>query len=248
MKRTTMIITIAMILAIAWPVYAEDLPTHESTAINQTTLIIEAPEDIQQIQINSHLQPMNTPLTIAPEYSGPVFKDHKFQKEILNFMLRNEGLRPFTIETPRWFVKKSSKSSSSLTIKEDKEKYPEQTRIYVFRDEEELKNLKEFKVLGYTDTYSKGKATLMDCFDQAVIDTGEKGGNALVILKVDFMAGMKSTTVGLGTSGAAGFLYGGNEASVYGGAIGYASSKATPQTNPYIHGIILYSEELVRAQ
>lgn len=231
-----------MMMTIACPAYAEE-STMETNNYNNNYLGIGSP-GLQQseTEINSHLQPMVSPLTITPEYSGPVFKDHKFQKTIMDFLLREDGLKPFKVEKRGWFVLQSSKSSSDIITKG----YPEQTRIYVFRDLEDLKKIKGFKVVGYIDTYSKSSETLMDCFDQAVIDTGEMGGNILVILKVDFMAGLKSTTVGLGTSGAGGFLHGGNGASVYGGAIGYASSKATPQTNPYIHGIALYSEELVK--
>lgn len=201
-----------------------------------------APDKITtEAEINTHIQPMNTPVTIAPEYNGPFFKDHKYQIKILNFILREQGLKPFKIMTKKGcFVKKSSKSASSAVVGG----YPEQDRVYVFRDEDDLKKLKEFTVLGYADTYSKGKDTLMSCFNQAVIDSGAMGGNALVILETNFVAGVKSSTIGLGFSGANGLMHGSNSASVFGSAIGYASSKATTQTNPFIHGIVLYSEEL----
>ncbi|MCK4349092.1 MAG: hypothetical protein KAW47_10795 [Thermoplasmatales archaeon] len=222
-------------------------PSCESTnsSINNNYLNLGS-GGIQQSEalINSHLQPMSTPMTITPDYSGPVFKDHKFQKEILNFLLREEGLKPFVIKKKKgYFEIKSSKSSSTqLTNKE----YEEQKRVYVSKDEIDLKKLKKYKMVGYVDAYSKGKATLMGCFNQAVVDTGRMGGNILLILKINFMAGIKSSTIGLGSSGAAGFMHGNSEAQVYGAAIGYASSKATPQTNPYLHGIILFSEELTQ--
>jgi len=61
----------------------------------------------------------------------------------------------------------------------------------------------------------------------------------LLLIKTDFMAGVKSTTVGFGSSAASGLMHGGAGASVGGMAIGYASSQASPKTNPFIHGMAL---------
>lgn len=243
MKKFIAIIAITMMLSSV--AYAGNALT--STSVNNNYLGIGNPGEVQrsEAEINSHLQPMNTPLAINPDYSGPVFKDHKVQTEILDYLLKAEGLKPFTIVDVKrgYFEKKSAKSASTLLARKD---YEEQKKFYVFRDENDLKQIKKYETVGYIDTYSKGTATLMDCFNQAIFDAGEMGGNILLLLKDDFMAGMEASTIGLGGSGAEGLLHGGNAASVYGFAIGYAKSKATPQTNPYFHGMVLFSEELIR--
>lgn len=223
-----------------------------STSINNNYLGIGKP-GIQQseAEVNQHLQPMNLLVTINPEYSGPVFKDHKIQTEILNFLLREDGLKPFRIvDIPSFLFEKnhSKTDSKSLTMK----KYEEQKVVWVFRnmkDYEETrkaKGWKEFKNIGTIDVFSEGKATEMDCLNQAIVDAGKMGATILLILKRDFVADVKSRTVGLGSSSASGLLHGGQGASVGGAAIGYTSSTARPRTNPYIHGIALYSDELTK--
>ena len=65
----------------------------------------------------------------------------------------------------------------------------------------------------------------------------------VVILDVAYINALKSTTTGLGGSGAAGIMKNATQSSVFGAALGYASSKATPETDPFIHGMVLYSAE-----
>ena len=208
---------------------------------NTQTVNIDNPD---KLIVNSHLAPMSGQATDTVEYHGPVYEDHKFQKSILDFMLQTDDLRPFVVKKPGLFTRDSANSDSKdLSVKDHEEKMV----VYVFRSMEDLENhVKSYELVGCTDTFSDGDESLLDCFDQAVIDAGIMGGNILVTLKVDYMAALESTTVGLGGSGAGGFLQGATQSSVYGAALGYAKSRAIPETDPYIHGIVLYSEELVR--
>lgn len=201
-------------------------------------------ESQKELEINSHLNPMSASAPATPEYNGPVFKDHKIQTVILDFLLRKDGLKPYRIEDSG-LRRNAAKSRSAKTALKA---YKKKKRVFVFRSEADLKNTKgvgRCEDVGYADTYSEGSATLMDCYTQAVVDAGDMGGNIFLMLSHNFIAGVKSSTIGLGSSGAAGLLQGGN-ATVYGAAIGYAKSKATSETNPYMHGIVLYSEELAR--
>lgn len=234
---------------LACSVYAAEVESDNSltsTSINNNYLGFGNQKEVQrnETEVNSHLQPMNTPVTVSPDYTGPVFQDHKIQTEILNFLLRENRLKSFRIERNGIFEINSAKTNSMPTI--GNKKYKKQRVVYVFRDLEDFEKIENSEMVGYVDTFSKGRATLIDCFNQAVVDSGAMGGNILVILKTNFLAELKAKTIGLGTSGAAGFLHGGAGANVYGGAIGYASSQATPQTNPYLHGIVLFSQDLIR--
>ena len=242
MKKIKFLVVIGMLL-FATSVYAQNELT--TTVENNNYLGIGQSKDVNHSQgeINSHLQPMSTPYVINPEYNGPVFKDHKIQNEILNFLLSEEGLRPFRIvKVTNGFSKNITETESKCLIPKPLKKC---NRVFVFKSKEELKNY-TYKTIGYIDAYSDGNddETLMQCFNQAVLDTGRMGANAFLILKSDFMAGMKSSTVGIGSSGAGGFMHGGSDASVYGAAIGYASSTAKPKTNPYIHGVAIYIDSL----
>lgn len=203
------------------------------------TVIIENPDELK---VNSQLNPMAGAAVDNIEYHGPVYEDHKFQSKILNFVLQSNYLKPFAVKEHGFFTRDSAEScSKDISVKE----HDETTVVYVFRDMEDLKNhVGNYETVGYADTYSDGDETLMDCFDQAVIDSGVMGGNILVFLKVDYIAALASKTVGLGGSGAAGFMNGVDTSRVFGTVIGYASSKATPETDPFIHGMILYSPEL----
>jgi len=242
MKKIKFLVVIGMLL-FATSVYAQNELT--TTVENNNYLGIGQSKDVNHSQgeINSHLQPMSTPFITNPEYNGPVFKDHKVQAEILDFLLSEEGLRPFRI------VKVTNGFSKNITETESKCLLPEplakQVRVFVFKDRAELKDYK-YKIVGYIDAYSDGDEdeTTLQCFNQAILDTGRMGANALLMIKVDFMAGIKSTTVGLGGSGATGMMHGGSAASVSGMAIGYASSSAKPKTNPYIHGMAIYIDIL----
>ena len=265
---------VMLLIMLASPTYATEVNT---TATNTTGVYVEGGVDVDvegdgsnvtvsgdsydvdipdetKTLVNSHLQPLNTPLIVTTDYNGPVFKDHKYQREILYFMLSankktdSKDLRPFVIERKKGFlgifVKDSSKSSSNTIAKTE---FKEQKSVYVFIDKKDLRShVSNYQIVGFTDTFSDGDATLLDCFDQAVIDAGEMGGNIIVVLKVDFMAAVESSTIGLGTSGAGGFMHGSNEASVYGAALGYAKSRATPQTDPFIHCMVLYSDKLAK--
>lgn len=224
-------------------VFAETILT--STSINNNYLSgggsADCGESQKELEINGHLVPVPVPVPVTPGYNGPVFKDHKIQTVILNYLLKEDSLKPYIIED-EGFRRNAAKSSSQITALK---KYQKQKRVFVFRDEKELKNKKlgKCEVVGYADTYSKGSATLLDCLTQSVVDAGNMGGNIFLILGHNFIAGVKSSTIGLGSSGAAGFLQGG-DASVYGAAVGYARSKAISETNPFMHGIVLYSENL----
>lgn len=204
-----------------------------------TTATVSSQQTESDAKINTHLIPMSIPVTITQDYTGPVFKDHKWQKDILDFLLKNEGPEMFTVVRPMPFVIKTTHSIKYSLA----DGFDEQKQVYVFKNEDDVK-LKNYRVVGYVTSYSTGKGTLMECFDQAVFDSGMLGGNGLILLRVDFLSETKSSTVGLGSSVASGVLTGGSAASVGGAAIGYAASTAGPNTKPYIHGIAIYSEEL----
>jgi len=195
-----------------------------------------------KVTVNSHLSPMPGQGTDTLEYHGDTRKDHKCQESILNYILNTESLKPFVVKKHWLFTRASSKSASKDISSKDHEK---KKVVYAFRSMVKLKEyVKNFELVGYTDTFSKGKADLLACFDQAVIDAGTMGGNILVIMKIDYIESLKSTTTGLGGSGAAGILKGASQSTVYGSALGYASSKAVPETDPYIHCMVFYSAEL----
>jgi len=236
MKKFNILAVTGMML-LATSAYADN--TLSTTVENNNFLGIGQPGiNRSQGEINSHLNPLQTPFVPNIEYFGPVLKDHKIQDEILNFMLSDKGLRPFKIKTTGLFSRNITKTESKCVLPKPLKK---QNVVYVFKSKDELKGYK-YQVVGYIDTYSDGDddETLMQCFDQAILDSGEMGANAMLLLKTDFTAGVKSTTVGLGSSGTSGHLHGGSGASVGGAAIGYASSKANPRTNPYIHGIAIH--------
>ena len=212
--------------------------SNKNKQVNKQEVNIENPDEIK---INSQLTPMAGQQVDTIEYHGETLEDHKYQDEILEFLLAAEGPKPFKVRERGFFTRKSSHSDSKdLSVKE----YEETTTVYVFRDIADLEaNIESYSIVGYADTFSKGKASLMDCFDQAVIDSGEMGGNIVVILDVAYINALKSTTTGLGGSGAAGIMKNATQSSVFGAALGYASSKATPETDPFIHGMVLYSAE-----
>ena len=238
------IVLMIMIFVLVSPAHAlfdnnEVSPSVES--YNYNNILFSNPGD-STVKANTQMQPLLTPMVVTPAYHGPVFKDHKIQAEILQFLLKEKGGEPFVISKRGLFTRKSAHSDSEATSRVE---YAEKKRVYAFTGEDDLlKNVSNYSVVGYTDTYSKGKYTLMDCFNQAIIDAGDMGGNGVILLKIDFMAGLSSRTIGLGTSGAAGIMKGANQSSVSGAALGYASSKATPETNPYIYAIVIYSEDL----
>lgn len=198
-------------------------------------------ENPDKIRVATHLSSPGQLSMDSTEYHGKVYIDHKFQKEILDFFLSKPGLKPYVVKKQGFFTRKSAHSrSGSVSTK----KYAEQSKVYAFKSMAELKKSGlKYEVVGYTDTFSEGKATLMGCFDQSVIDAGVQGANGLAVIKYDYMTAIDSTTTGLGGSGATGAIKGG-VSSVYGAAIGYANSKATPETNPYVYGITVYIPEL----
>lgn len=210
----------------------------QETIVEEGDVIIENPD---KVRIATHLGSPGHLTMDATEYHGKVRIDHKFQKEILDFFLAKPELKPYVVKKQGFFTRKSAHSRSGVVATK---KYAEQTKVYAFKGMADLKasGLK-YEVVGYTDTFSKGKATLMGCFDQGVIDAGMQGANGLAVIKYDYMTAIDSTTTGLGGSGATGAIKGG-VSSVYGAAIGYANSKATPETNPYVYGITVYIPEL----
>jgi len=242
MKKIVFLVFMCLLL-LGTSAYADN--ELKTTVENNNYLGIGQSQDVNHSQgeVNTHLNPMSTPFVTNPEYNGPVFKDHKVQNKILEFLLSEECLRPFKI------IKVTGGFSNNVTETESKCLLPEplvkQVRVFVFKDRAELKDYK-YKVVGYIDTYSDGDddETTLQCFNQAILDTGRMGANAFLLIKSDFMAGVKSTTVGLGGSGATGLMHGGAGASVSGVAIGYAASSAKPKTNPYIHGMALMIESL----
>ena len=231
------ILVIMGVLLLATSAYAQNELT---TTVENNNYLGIGQKGVNQSQgeINSQLQPMSTPFVTNPEYNGPVFKDHKIQTEILDFLLSKKGLHLFRIITvTNGFSKNVTGTQSTCMLAKPLKK---RDSVFVFKDRKALEGY-EYRIVGYIDAYSDGDddETLMQCFNQAVLDTGRMGANALLLIKTDFIAGIKSTTVGLGSSAASGLMNGANGASVVGAAIGYASSKASPKTNPFIHGMAL---------
>lgn len=218
MKRFK-VLAIAGMMLLSTSAYAGN--TLSTTVENNNFLGIGQPGiNRTQGEMNTHLNPLQTPFVPNIEYFGPVFKDNKIQNEILDFMLAGAGLHSFRIESPKFFFSRNFTESESKRISPTQLK--KQERVFVFKNKEELKDYK-YQVVGYVNAYSDGDddETLMACFSQAILDSGKMGANALLIIKVDFNAGVKSTTVGLGGSGTSGHLHGGSGASVGGAAIGF---------------------------
>ena len=178
--------------------------TAHNEGVSQETIQVVVIENPDEIKVNSQLTPMAGQQVDTIEYHGETLEDHKYQDEILEFLLAAEGPKPFKVRERGFFTRKSSHSDSKdLSVKE----YEETTTVYVFRDIADLEaNIESYSIVGYADTFSKGKASLMDCFDQAVIDSGEMGGNIVVILDIGYINALKSTTTGLGGSGATTFF------------------------------------------
>ena len=65
---------------------------------SNTNEVIVVNADPEEITVNSHLDPMGLPGLNPVNYDGPFKEDHKFQKEILAFMLKEEGPKPFTVD------------------------------------------------------------------------------------------------------------------------------------------------------
>jgi len=240
MKKIILLCILLLILGTS--AYADN--ELSTTVENNNYLGIGQSRDVNHSQgeINSQLSPMSLPVTITPEYNGPVFKDHKVQDEILEFLLSNTGLHKFEIIGTSKFFSDTTETESKCILSEP---LTMSKKVFVFKSKEGLKDYK-YKVVGYIDTYSDGDEdeTLMQCFNQAILDAGRMGANTILLMKINFVAGMKSSTIGLGSSGAGGFMHGGSGSSVYGAAIGYSSSTASTKTNPYIHGIALYIKSL----
>lgn len=214
-----------------------------STQVSNNNFLGIGSSDDGTQNVNSHISAMGIPCLVNPEYNGPVFTDHKIQKEILDFLLAAPGLHPFRIIKVTGGFTQNVTQTGSKCMRE--KPLPKQNRVFVSKRTKDFSK-RVYKIVGIIDTYSDGSddEDLMRCFDQAVLDSGRMGANALIILKIDFMTDVNSKTVGLGGSGANSSLHGGKVSSVYGFALGYAQSTAKPRTNPYIHGVALYIEGL----
>lgn len=201
--------------------------------------------DLQKTEVlgNTHIAPGTLPITITNEYNSVVYTDHSYQDVILEYFLEGDELKRYTITDTLLFTKKTTRSASKSVRDMDKTC----DVVYAFRDKAHLNlHIRDGMVVGYIDTFvgKKDNETLMDAFDQAIIDTGEFGGNVLLVLKYDFMIGNSSTTIGLGGSASTGFLGGSKQSSSYNTAIGYASNVTLPKTFSFIHGIAIYSPSI----
>lgn len=213
------------------------------TSVNNNYLGIGTPGEIQrsEAKVNGQIQAMMVPMVIPGEYNNVVYTDNKWQPEILEYILNIDTLKKFTIESPKCFVSKTTKSSyTSLFDMDD-----ETEIVYVFKDDIDMKkNLQDARLIGYTNSYSTSDEDLMSCLNQNIINAGKIGGNVIVILKYNFIIGTESTTIGLGSSGVTGLLGGRKQASTFGAAIGWAKGKAKPVTYPYMHCMIFHSKTI----
>ena len=104
--------------------------------------------------------------------------------------------------------------------------------------------VKDGIIVGYTTAYSHSRQSLMETFNQSVIDAGTMGANCILILKHNFVIGTKSSTFGFGSSGVTGLLNGAHGATTFGSTMGFARSKAKPVTYPFMQVMCLYSKTL----
>ena len=174
--------------------------------------------------------------TELPVYVGPYPEAWNVQSESLNYLLTR--IRTFTVNKKSaltfWH---SNYTKSEITTIADNE-YGNSDKVKVFCSVEELRGIKT-KVMAIVVTHGNRKNTTLDCFDQALVDTSEAGGNAILILKTGSDPGVHSTTIGFGGSGAGNFSQTGTEAFSGGTATGFSSNTGGPVSNPHIHGVAL---------
>lgn len=217
------------------PVSNDTNLTDNSSVSNNTELNITSSDELR---VTTHLQ---TPYHLnlgTNEYHGEFRRDHHFQEAIMLFMLNQPGDNTYTIGKNWWLFTKKSAHSRSASI--TNEVYEKKDKVRTFRSLAEIKNeFSEHYVIGYTDTYSKGKHSLMGCFNQAIIDTGFIGGNAFFPLTYNYSNNVTSDSTGVGGSGASGNIDG-TISNIFSLSLGYMTNTVTPGTNPFLYGIVVY--------
>jgi len=179
----------------------------------------------------------NTPLIMhneLPAYFGP-YADQMWNTQedtLLPFIIMT--VESFDIETG--FLHRNLVRSRTNTFYKKKTKVIKE--IKVLNGINSLENLR-YTFIGTTTIRGKKKNTSIACLKQAVINTGEAGGNVFVLLKVSSDSKMSSTTWGLGGSGAGNMGMSGKDAYSAGTAVGISSNFGGPVRLPYMHGIII---------
>ena len=119
--------------------------------------------------------------------------------------------------------------------------------VKVLNGIEKLRGI-SYHFVGVTTVHGNRKDTSVLCLKQAIIDTGEAGGNVFLLMKVSSDTGITSTTWGIGGSGAGNFGMTGKDAYSAGSAMGISSNKGGPIRKPYLHGLILKVSDTVYAR
>ena len=170
-----------------------------------------------------------------PAYFGPFNKNGNWNCQgdsLLIFLLMNN--RYYKISDGYW---SPSYADSIVDIVNAKE-FKARDTMMVLNGIKELQGMKYEFIAGIT-CHGDKDVTTIDCFKQALYETGQVGGNAFVILKASFDSGVYSSTVGLGGSSAGNLGQGGKEAYVIGSAMGFAYNKGGPVSKPFMHGVAL---------
>ena len=178
---------------------------------------------------------MSAPYGELPAYFGPFSEKGNWNCQadsVLLFLLMNN--RTYKITDGYW---NPTYSKSSVDIMASKKFEPRNT-VMVLNGVQELRGM-HYNFIASITCHGDRKTTTIECFKQAVYETGTAGANVFVILRASHDHGVYSSTIGLGGSAAGNLGQGGKEAYAIGSAIGFARNDGGPTTKPYIHGVAL---------
>ena len=118
-------------------------------------------------------------------------------------------------------------------------------KVKVINGFDDFLKLKSFRIVGSVTAHANYKQTTIECFKQALIDTGSIGGNVFVLLSAKSCPENRSSTFGLGSSGAGNFGMSGKDSYAGGAVTGFAFSSGGPARKPFVQGLIIEVPEKV---
>jgi len=236
--------------------FAEDSQTTSAAARQEQEMSLNIIGPVQMpadsvSRVNTHLNPMNAPVTETQPWFGETPKDWNDQsRTILPFLLASRV--EWTVKEAKNLRNKKVSSISKAVLTKKERKRADKTNPVKDKNEKEANCIKvlngynplilkgkvlPYKVMGVVTVYGKRNQTTIDCFSRAVEDTAKFTGNVLVILKASSTPGMVSSTIGLGGSATGGKMSGSQEAYSGGSCIGYARNSGGPTSKAYLHGV-----------